>query len=192
MKLFFGLMLTLVLLTLVPLRAQDADRMEHDLDGIAHVASVMIDGDICQRILTARARQHILHPDARDKWSDADNYDVDDQAFITTKKTLIRLAQLADYPVDVNLWMPIEGMPGRIHIVIRNRYEMSQFWTWGTLTQDTPAPMNTVLEKGSRISVRGKSGYISVLAPVRNSLGDIAGLVEVVTRTELDPRENVK
>jgi hypothetical protein len=181
-----------VMLALLPLGARDAEQLQRDLDGIARVATVVIDGDICQRILTERARQHMLHPDPRDPWSDADNYDVDDQAFITTKKTLIRLAQLVDYPVDVNLWMPIEGLPGRIHIVIRNRYEMSQFWTWGNLTQETPQPMTSVLEKGVRVPVRGKSGYVSVLAPVRNSLGDITALVEVVSRTEFDPRENVK
>jgi hypothetical protein len=188
MKILIGFML----LAMLPLTARDAAQLERDLDDIARVATVMVDGDICQRILTERARQHMLHPDARDQWSDADNYDVDDQAFIATKKTLIRLAQLADYPVDVNLWMPIEGMPGRIHIVIRNRYEMSQFWTWGNLTQDIPQPMAAVLAKGVRLPVRGKSGSVSVLAPVRNSLGDIAGLVEVVSRTEFDPRENVK
>ena len=128
----------------------------------------------------------------RDKWSDADNYDVDDQAFIATKKILIRLAHLVDYPVDINLWMPIEGMPGRIHVVIRNRYEMSQFWTWGALTQDLPPSMRTVLDKGVRLPVREKPDYTSVLAPVRNSLGDIAGLLEVVSRTKFDARENVK
>jgi len=33
---------------------------------------------------------------------------------------------------------------------------------------------------------------ISVLSPVRNSLGDIVGLVEVVGRLQPDTRENVK
>ena len=187
MKILIGL-----ILAALSLGARDAEQLQRDLDGIARVATVMIDGDICQRILTERARQHMLHPDPRDQWSDADNYDVDDQAFITTKKTLIRLAQLADYPVDVNLWMPIEGMPGRIHIVIRNRYEMSQFWPWGKLFQETPEPMLPVLREGKSRTVTGKNGYISVLAPVRNSLDEIVGLVEVVSRTPLDARENVK
>ena len=34
--------------------------------------------------------------------------------------------------------------------------------------------------------------FVSVLAPVYDSLGEIAGLVEVVTKTGGDPRENVK
>ena len=42
---------------------------------------------------------------------DSDNYDVNDAAFIATKKTLIRLSTLASYPVDVNLWMPVPGAP---------------------------------------------------------------------------------
>ena len=37
-----------------------------------------------------------------------------------------------------------------------------------------------------------RSGYVSVLTPVRNSTGDIVGLAEVVSRVQLDSRENVK
>lgn len=176
----------------LPLCARDKAQLEHDLDQIARVATVMVDGDICQQILTPRALQHILQKDPRDPWADGDNYDVDDHAFITTKKTLMRLAQLANYPVDVNLWMPLDGAPGRIHIVIRNRYEMSQFWKWGDLTQPTPAVMQNVLESGKRVAVEQKSGYVSVLAPVRNSLNDIVGLIEVVSEISPNPRENVK
>src|SRR6185437_16980588 len=114
-----------ILLTLaLPLCARDKAQLKHDLDQIAKTATVMVDGDTCRRILTPRALQHILQKDPRDEWAAGDNYDVDDQAFITTKKTLMRLAQLANYPVDVNLWMPLDGAPGRIHVVIRNHYEM--------------------------------------------------------------------
>jgi hypothetical protein len=172
--------------------AKDATSIARDLDAIAKVASVMIDGDVCQRILTPRALEYLLKNPSRDKWADADNYDVDDAAFIATKKTLIRLSQLADYPVDANLWMPLKSDLSIVHVVIRNRYEMSQFWPWGKLFQATPAPMREVLEKGSRKTIAGESGYVSVLAPIRNSLGDIVGLVEVVSRIEPDSRENVK
>lgn len=182
-----------ILLTLaLPLCARDKTQLKHDLDQIAKTATVMIDGDTCQRILTPRALQHILQKDPRDEWAAGDNYDVDDRAFITTKKTLIRLAQLVDYPVDVNLWMPVDGAPDRIHIVIRNRYEMSQFWRWGDLTQPMPPLMRSVLKDGKRIAIDQKPQYVSVLAPVRNSLNDIVGLVEVVSEISPNPRENVK
>ena len=40
--------------------------------------------------------------------------------------------------------------------------------------------MKRVLETGKQETVMRKPGMISVLAPVRNSLGDIVALVEVV------------
>jgi hypothetical protein len=82
--------------------------------------------------------------------------------------------------------------PDRIHIVIRNQNEMSQFWTWGALHQEMFPPMKEVLEHGRRITVKQKPGYISVLAPVSDSLGDIVALVEVVAQSRPDSHENVK
>lgn len=175
-----------------PLLGTSIAQLESDLDQIARVATVMVDGDVCQRILTPRASRYILRTDPRDRWADGDNYDVDDPSFIAVKKTLIRLAGLAEYPVDVNLWMPLAANPPRAHIVIRNRHEMSQFWEWGKLTQELFPPMREVLETGKRLTIRQRPGFVSVLAPVRNSLGSTVGLVEVVSRVEPDGRENVK
>ena len=88
--------------------------------------------------------------------------------------------------------MPLPANPPQIHIVIRNRYEMSQFWVWGKLRQSMFPEMRKVLDSGRRSTIKQKPGFVSVLAPVRNSLGDIVGLVEVVSRVEPDSRENVK
>jgi len=186
--------MTLLLPTMLLVLATPAvdESAVRKMESIAATATVMVDGDLCQRIVTPRALDYMLRNPSKDKWADADNYDVDDAAFLTTKKTLMRLSRLADFPVDVNLWMPIKPDLSLIHIVIRNRYEMSQFWPWGKLFQETPEPMLAVLREGKPRTVTGKSGYISVLAPVRNSLDDVVGLVEVVSRTPLDERENVK
>lgn len=178
----------LSVVVLLPLLAESSK--EAELDAIGKAASVMVDGDVCQRILTPRALEFMLRNPTSDRWADGDNYDVDDAAFLATKKTLMRLARLAEYPVDVNLWMPVK--PGTVHVVIRTHFEMSQFWPWGKLYQPAPVAMATVLETGRRITVKEKPGYISVLAPVRNSLDEIVGLVEVVTRSKPDLRENVK
>jgi hypothetical protein len=182
----------LLLLIALPAGATDVARLERDLNEIARVAASMVDGDICERIVTARALRYMSHPDPRDQYADGDNYDVDDDAFIRTKKTLIRLANLADYPVDVNLWMPLKGDPPRVQVVIRNKYEMSQFWDWGKLNQPMFPAMKAVLETGRPMTVKEKPTFVSVLAPVRNSLGQIVGLVEVVGQTTNDARENVK
>jgi hypothetical protein len=156
-----------------------AATQQQDLHEIARVATIMIDGDVCQRIVTPRALAHMLHPDPRDEWQAGDNYDVNAGAFIQTKKTLIRLAMMASYPVDVNLWMPVPTTPN-IQLVIRNKYNLSQFWN-GELQQAMPPEMQEVLKTGNTLTTQKMPEMISVLAPVRNSLGQIVGLVEVVS-----------
>ena len=162
------------------------------LDEIARVGSVMVDGDVCQRIVTERALTYMFKVDARDQWLAGDNYDVDNAAFIAMKKTLLRLSHLVSFPADVNLWMPIKGHPDKIRVVIRNTHEMSQFWPWGALYQDMIPQMKTVLETGERVTVTDKPGWISALAPVSDSLGDPVGVLEVVTQTQVDAHANVK
>jgi hypothetical protein len=156
---------------------------EKSLDEVARVATIMIDGDVCQHIVTARALEHMLKNDPRDEWQAGDNYDVNNDAFIQTKKTLIRLAMLASYPVNVNLWMPVPGTQD-IQLVIFNKYNLSQFaGSEDNLEQSMPPEMQQVLKTGTRLTVTRQPGMLSVLAPVRNSLGDIVGLVEVVAST---------
>lgn len=162
------------------------------LDRVAQIATVMVDGDLCTRIETPRSRRFEFDKDPRDPFRAGDNYDVDDAAFIATKKTLMRLARLCESACDVNLWMPLTADLTRVQVVIRNVHEMSQFWPWGELNQDMPPEMKRVLQTGARVTVRRRPGMISVLGPVHNSLGDIVALVEVVSRAEPDPRENVK
>ena len=152
------------------------------LDEVARVASVMVDGDVAARIVTKRALAYMLKDDPRDKWRAADNYDVNHEAFIQTKKTLIRLSRLVSFRCDVNLWLPLPTDPPRIYIAVRNVNELSRFWRFGALTQPMFPPMKRVLETGERVTVAEEGGLVAVLAPVRDSLGDIVGLVEVVAR----------
>lgn len=166
--------------------------LTQDLEEIARVATVMVDGDLCQRIMTERALRKMFTLDPKDPWAGADNFDVNAGPYIQTKKTLIRLARLVDYPVDCNLWMPFKEDPRKIQVLIRNRYEMSQYWTFGQLYTDIFPEMQEVLSTGKRLTVQKKGDIISVLTPVRNSLGEIIGLVEVVSRIRFNPQENVK
>lgn len=159
---------------------------------VARTASIMVDGDLCQRIVTARAMRFILKKDPRDRWAAQDNYDVHQAAFTQVKKTLLRLSRLVEFPCDVNLWMPIAANPPRIHVVIRNTHDLSQFWSFGQLTQKMIPEMKRVLDTGEIVVVQKKPGWCSVLAPVRNSLGDIVALVEVASRENYSPHENVQ
>ena len=181
------------ILGIAKLSPQEApSKMQKELDITAHVGSVMVDGDLCQKIVTQRATELMFASDPRDRFLAGDNYDVDDVAFNTVKKTLIRLSHLSSFPADVNLWMPIEGHAGKIQLVIRNKNEMSQFWNWGELYGDMLPQMETVLKTGQRVTVTNKPGWISVLAPVYNSLGDVVGLIETVSQVKMDAHQNVK
>ena len=184
----FGLVSALLLA--LDVFAADVSDLTRELDQIARVASVMVDGDVCERILTARAAESLLKEDPRDKWAASDNFDVNHDAYIQAKKVLIRLGKLGTRPTDVNLWMPVGK--DRVQILIRNANEISQFWKWGDLHQPMPAEMKRVLATGKRETVTAKPGFVSVLAPVSNSLGDRVGIVEVVTQINPDPHSNVK
>lgn len=163
-----------------------------ELDRVAKAATAMVDGDVCLGIETKRSREFLQKNDPRDPWIASDNFDVDHAAYIQTKKTLMRLARLCPEACDVNLWMPVEGNPPRIQILIRNVYEMSSFWTWGDLHQPMPEEMKRVLATGERVTFRGKRGMNSVLAPVYDSLNNIVAVVEVVSQEKRDLQENVK
>jgi hypothetical protein len=168
------------------------DRFAAELEDAARVASVMVDGDQCRRIVTPRAMEYMFRKDPRDRFVAGDNYEVNYQAFDAVKKTLIRLSRLVSFPADATLWMPIPGHPDKIRVVIRNGNELSQFWPWGALYQDMIPEMKRVLETGQRATVANKPGWVSVLAPVTDSLGDVVAVVEVASQRQLDPHENVK
>jgi hypothetical protein len=166
--------------------------LSHDLEEVARIASVMIDGDICERIMTRRALQKMFAVDPNDRWAGSDNFDVNHEPYVQTKKMLMRLAKLVPYPVDCNLWMPFKQDPKKIQILIRNRYEMSQFWEWGVLFQDQTPKMAEVLATGKPQTIVQTGDFVSVLTPVFNSLGDSVGFVEVVSRLQPNPQEHVK
>lgn len=168
------------------------ETLARDLEQVARVASVMMEGDVCERIMTSRALEKMFMIDPNDRWAGSDNFDVNHEPFVRAKKTLIRLSRLVPYPVDCNLWMPFKQDPKKIQILIRNRHEMSQFWDWGVLFQDQTPEMVAALETGRPQTVAQKGDFVSVLAPVYNSLGDRVGLVEVVSRLHLNPQEHVK
>ena len=183
--------LFLLLLSAVAAAAEPGN-VGAQLDEVARVASVLVDGDVCERILTDRARSYLLKVDPRDEWAAADNFDVRHDAYIQTKKLLTRIGRLGPPRTDVNLWMPVPGSEGRVQILIRNVNEISQFWKWGELHQPATPEMKDVLTSGKRRTVTQRTGFVSVLAPVSNSLGDVVGLVEVVNQLEFDPHGNVK
>ncbi len=172
----FGLMFALAIGAAV-----GQEKLPEELDSVARVASVMVDGDVCRRIETPASQKASLLKDPSDPWRAADNYEVDHAAFLQAKNILTRLSRLCTHACGVNLWMPPASDPSRIQMLVRTVQESSQFWIFGALHQDVPPAMKKVLDSGERASVSVKPGMVSVLAPVFDSLGDIVAVVEVVS-----------
>jgi len=87
--------------------------MQKELEDVARVGSVMVDGDVCQKIVTEQAKGFLFATDPRDRFLAGDNYDVDDVAFNTVKKILTRLSHLASFPADVICGCRSRGTPVR-------------------------------------------------------------------------------
>ncbi len=181
-----------LLLAATPLVAATRAEVESQLNQLARVATAVVDGDECRRIMTPRALEKMFRQDPRDRWAGHDNFDVNDAPYIAIKKLLRRIATLAPFPVDCNLWMGFRERPDLVQILIRQVNEMSQFWKWGDLYQPLPPEMKEVLAAGKPKTVAAKDDYVSVLAPVLNSLGDPGAVVEVVPRPRREAEVKVK
>ena len=159
--------------------------IEQTLDDLARIASVLVDGELCLQIVTDRAEGLLFKEDPRDPYASSDNYDVNLAPFVQTKKLLGRIALLADFPVDCNLVLKCKNKPEQVQMVIRQYHGWTQCYLWGARAYEPTPEMKRVMEKGERVLLRSKnSDHVFVLAPVRDSLGDVVGLVEVCTRTE--------
>lgn len=156
-------------------RARAADEARR----LATIASAVLDGDECMEIVTDRAAELMFKVDRRDPWIGSDNYDVDRDKFTRTKKLLIRVSRLSELTADCNLWLRTKKRPEKIHVVIRQVNSLSSFYTWGQMIVDPPKEFLPVLKDGrTAVFAPEGRGRVSALAPVRDSLGDVVGVVE--------------
>jgi len=154
------------------------------LSEVARVASLMVDGDAARRILTARAMHHIAHPDPDYRFLSADYYDVDHGVFDFMKKTLLRLERLADALYGPRcctaLWIPVEGRTETVTLAVQNG-PIHRYYRFGQARLDTPEEMARCFERKTIVvaPLEHPGETVTVLAPVLDSLGDVAGIVEL-------------
>ncbi len=164
----------------------DAARTMLDaLAEVARVASVILDGDEARRIVTDRAMAHIAHPDPEHRFLAGDYYDVDHAAFTRMKKMLLRLERLLGFPCGTALWIPVVGLEGYVTLAVQNG-SIHRYYRFGALRLETPAEMGECIRTGQVVvaPMDHPSGTWTVLAPVFDSLGDVAG---VAAFSALDP-----
>jgi hypothetical protein len=158
-----------------------ARRLRPIVRDIARVAAVMFDGELAKEIVTDRSWKWMANFDPKDRWSSMDNYDVEHGPFLAAKHTLLRLERLAPPGVRVQclLWTPVPTLPGQATVVIWNGGP-SRFWQWGKNHLDATPEMRAALDSGELQDVaEAGSGVVTVLAPVRDSLKEVSGFIEV-------------
>ena len=150
------------------------------LSKVARIASVMVDGDEARRILTERAMHHLAHPDPDYRFLSADYYDVEHETFLRMKKTLLRLERLNDGPCSTALWVPVVGLDGYVTLAVQNG-SIHRYYRFGQAKMETPDEMRRCIEGKATVvaPLEQSSQTITVLAPILDSLGDVAGVVEL-------------
>lgn len=163
-----------------------ADSMVRTLHEIARAVTCMVDGEQVKSVLTSRAAEKAFAIDPRDKYAGSDNWDYNHEPFRTTKQTLARAACLAPGLVGCTLYSPSAVKPERWHVLMNTLVSGKQMMVDGDSISSAPdAEVLQVFHTGNRVEVRKKTGEVSVLTPVYDSLGQIVAVVEVFAREGL-------
>ena len=146
---------------------------------IARVASGIFDGEDCGTLLTPRAMDYLAAGAVPgERFAVGDNIDYDAPRFEQAKKLLLRLQRLAPEGLEVQciLWAPVTGTTDKVVQEVFNGGPTR--WRLSTDAVDIEPPMKQVMETGEPVELTD-GNVVSVLAPVRNSLQDVTGFIEV-------------
>lgn len=151
------------------------------LEGLARVASAMVDGEEADRILTARAVEYSASPDPAKQWlGTGDFHDVDHVAFLRMKKLLMRLERLADFRCCASLWIRAKGLDRHVNLAVQNG-TIHRYYEFRKPLIPIPPEMTECMETGKVVVApeQHPTGTLTVLAPVFDSLGSVVGVVEL-------------
>ena len=168
----------------------DTEAVFAELERIAEIASGILDGEEAKAIITEQAMGHIVHPHPEFRYMSGDYYDVDHAMFLRTKKLLMRIERLAKVAVCSALWLPVPQSDD-VTVVVQNG-PTHRYYAFGQIKQATPPEMKQVFETGEMRRAPAADGgkCAAVLAPVRDSLGDVAAVLELSSPLNRPPAWN--
>ena len=168
----------------------DAEIVFAELERIAEIASGIVDGDQAKGIVTDLAMHHIVHPTPEFRFMSADYYDVDHAAFLRMKKLLMRLERLAEVAVCSALWLSVPESDD-VTVIVQNG-PTHRYYVFGQIKLATPPEMRDVFESGEPRRAPAADGdkCATVLTPIRDSLGDVAAVLELSSPLNRPPAWN--
>jgi hypothetical protein len=139
----------------------------------------LFEGEQAVRVFTPLAALSIAHPHPQHMLITGDYYDVDHAVFLSMKKTLLRLERLVDFPCNTTLWMRVAGAPEKITAAVHNG-RLHRYYRFGENGRIAEGELAECLATGRAVTapLSGSDKYVTVLAPVRDSLGGVVGCVE--------------
>ena len=160
-------------------KGKTARAVRKELLELGRIAAALVDGDEAGRILAERSLQYIKNPNPKFRFMTGDYLDVDHGAFLRTKKLLLRIQRLADFRTGTALWMRYGDLAGKVVMALQNG-SLNRYYGFGDMTADIRPEMAECIEKGEVVLVPDEERRpLTVLAPVRDSLQDVVGLVEI-------------
>jgi len=164
----------------------DQQTIEAELERLAEIGAGLIDGDEVKQVITPRSLHYVTRPDPEHRFLAADYYDVEHAPFLRLKKLLMRIERLArGCTVDGAIWMQV---PETDHVtLVLHNGPSHRYYRFSSLSMDPPAEMRRVLTDGviERAPLQEGVRVLAALAPIRDSLQDIVGCVELASK--LDP-----
>lgn len=168
-------------------KARDAEDIVAELTRLAEIAEGMLDGEVVKTIVTEKAMHYVANPDPRHRFLAGDYYDVDHESFLAVKKFLMRLERLGKVALNGSVWVPVPGRD-QVTVAVQNG-AYHRYYEFGQGTLDTPAEMKDVFQTGRIVAVgpAPDDKRVTVLAPVRDSLGDVVAAVELTAPLDAPP-----
>ena len=138
---------------------------------LARVAMAIVDGD---------AARDCLRPTSRIEIS-PDDYEYDAGHCNALRRGLLRVERLSDLDVQTGVWRLRPDKPGMADLLLAGMGYPRQFSGWDKYLIPIPPAMQQALngEPGTVFSEDGRYG--SVFVPLRDSLDDIVGVLELCT-----------
>jgi len=160
-------------------KGKTAKAVKKDLLELGRIAAALVDGDEATRILAERSLKYIKDPNPKFRFMTGDYLDVDHATFLRVKKLLLRIQRLAEFKTGTALWLRCDEMPDALVMALQNG-SLNRYYSFGAMTTEMRPEMSACLE-GAAVTLAPDDPKrpITVLAPVKNSLQEVVGLVEI-------------
>ncbi|HHN47108.1 MAG TPA: hypothetical protein ENN09_06670 [Planctomycetes bacterium] len=95
----------------------------------------------------------------------------------------MRLERLMPFECSASLWVRVNGLEDHVTVAVQNG-ALHRYWKWAEEKRPLEGEMAHCMSSGeiTEAAHDDTSRFLTVLAPVRDSLGDVVALVELTAR----------